>query len=117
MSAGTVAPLPEAKHVRVCFDGVARTLAHQPTLLRVEVGNRVVIVDTADKDVVVEYPEPARTWTDGDVVAREQCVWSRTAGTWHCVGPFGVQSAMDTDVDQMLANGTVHVVRYQRGEA
>lgn len=109
-----VQPEAEPRHVRVTVDGLARPLSHAPNLLRIQLGGRTVVVDTNDPDVLVEYPEPAREWTDGDVILTPHTVWRRDNGRWHSAGG---QVALDADLEHELANPDKgwRVLRYQHG--
>lgn len=123
MSAPAVDPRPEAQHVRVTFDGKARPLPHAPNLLRVELGSRTVVIDTADPDVRVDYPTPPRVWTDGDVVQHSADTWTltRERGRWLSTRrPNDLDTWTDEKVSAALIEnsngwGRLTILRYQHG--
>lgn len=100
--------------VRVTIVGQARPVGHAPNLLHVEYAGCATIVDADSPDVVVEDVQPARRWTDGDVVLTDgDIVWTRDKGEWHT--PGGIGTLTDAEVDTAFTYGDATQVRYQAG--
>lgn len=102
--------------VRVTIVGEARPLLTDGTLMRLQSLAGVLLIDTAALDVAVEYLDPSREWTDGDVVLIGGTVWVRQGETsWASSGGYGTQLGYDSDIEQALDDGRAQVLRYQAG--
>lgn len=110
--------------VRITITGTARQLADQSDLLRVQrQDSGVFLVDVRDPGTTVEWVQPRREWTTGDVVAGDCTVylrqhdgrWLGTAGGHPCTATD--QDMTDaTDVAKHGESDAMTVLRYQAGE-
>lgn len=52
------------------------------------------------------------TWRDGDIVTNGgEGVWHRSHGAWYRGGPWGQQTAWDSDIDREVASGNLRIER------
>lgn len=106
---------PERRPVRVTIEGEAYHPAGDDRVLIVVRADGAKLALTQGLGVTVEDIEPARVWTDGDVVQGMR-VWERRDGEWFAaLSPGLTVDASDADISADVAARAMRVLRYQHG--